>query len=49
MNVADVAVCQKLAEELKYEEETAAAVPETPGFLTQFLKTTSWEVCVHTL
>ncbi|KAG6900275.1 hypothetical protein C0993_000463 [Termitomyces sp. T159_Od127] len=40
----DVALCQKLSEELKYEQETAAELPETPGFLTQFTKSTSWEV-----
>ncbi|KAG5727430.1 hypothetical protein E4T56_gene11913 [Termitomyces sp. T112] len=40
----DITLSQKLTEELKYEEETAAGFPETPGFLSQFLKTNPWEI-----
>ncbi|KAG6872487.1 hypothetical protein C0995_009349 [Termitomyces sp. Mi166 len=40
----DLALSQKLSEELKYEEETVSQLPENPGFLTQFLKTNPWEI-----
>ncbi|KAG6834558.1 hypothetical protein H0H93_008944 [Arthromyces matolae] len=40
----DVALVQKLSEELAYENEAMAQLPEQPGFLTQFLKTQPWEI-----
>ncbi|KAG6865228.1 hypothetical protein C0991_004286 [Blastosporella zonata] len=40
----DVALVQKLSEELQYEAEAAADLPETPEFLAQFLKSNPWEI-----
>jgi len=43
---ADLALSQKLAEELKYEQE-ANAEAEEPEFLTAFKKRGVWEVRAH--
>ena len=42
-HTADLALSQKLAEELKYEQE-ANAETEEPEFLTTFKKRGIWEV-----
>jgi len=42
---ADLALSQKLSEELKYEQEAAEA--EEPEFLTAFKKRGAWEVREH--
>ena len=45
--VADIAMSQKLQEELKYEQESVAESPETPEFLKQFLEQGVWSVRNH--
>ena len=44
---ADVALAQKLSEELKYEKETAST--EEPEFLTAFKAQGVWKVCLVAL
>ena len=44
---ADVALSQKLAEELQYETEAAA--PEEPDFLKSFNAQGVWKVCTPSL
>ena len=44
-HTADLALSQKLAEELKYEQDAAEA--EEPDFLTAFKKRGAWEVREH--
>ena len=46
MHTADLALAQKLAEELKYEQE-ANTEAEEPEFLTTFKKRGIWEVRQH--
>ncbi|KAG6829105.1 hypothetical protein H0H92_005647 [Tricholoma furcatifolium] len=41
---SDVALSQKLTQELNYELESAAEIPEVPGFLSQFRTTQPWEI-----
>ena len=45
--IADVALSQKLAEELQYETEAAA--PEEPDFLKSFNAQGVWKVCTPSL
>ena len=45
---ADLALSQKLAEELSYEQE-ASTEAEEPEFLTAFKKHGVWEVCENWL
>jgi len=45
-HIADLALSQKLAEELKYEQE-AKTMAEEPEFLTAFKKHGVWEVGVY--
>ena len=44
----DLALSQKLTEELKYEQESNSETEE-PEFLTAFKKRGVWEVCEHWL
>ncbi|KAG6909487.1 hypothetical protein DXG01_017209 [Tephrocybe rancida] len=41
---SDIALTDKLSEELKYEQESASQIAETPEFLSQFLKINPWEI-----
>ncbi|PPQ81134.1 hypothetical protein CVT26_011102 [Gymnopilus dilepis] len=40
----DIALSQKLQEELKYEQEATEATPETPEFVKRFLEQGTWSI-----
>lgn len=46
LNLADVALSQKVEAEIQYEKQTNAELPETPEFLKAFREQGVWAVSV---